>query len=407
MQTEIIYNTIETTWKPCLSSNIKIVELKNTFIINQLNYGYQISVNEETMFLLKLLDGTKALDEISIIINARYGTLVNEEILEEYLKKQFLQKGFLESNIKIKKRPTATFLKLKIVLVKRKFITKVQARFLDFLFGKYFFYFFGLLILTNSFLFFHFKNYTSYKISGNVLILFCLFISHFIHEWGHVFSAKKFNINPGDIGFGFYFILPVFYVDLSDAWNTRPYNRIKINLSGIYFDYIIASICYAIFFLTNHNFFLLLGILIFIKSLYNLNPLLQSDMYWVLSDFFNLPNLTQDALNNLSSIFHKGFPRKFKNYKSILLILYALSILFFWLFLISHFIISSNSILLSMPKYVSEIYSMFRLNSFDLKKIINDFIAFFILLFTIYILYIYLRHFYVFFHNSIRRRKFN
>jgi putative peptide zinc metalloprotease protein len=408
MQTEIKYNKIHSTWKPCLSNNIKIVELKDAFIINQLEFGYQISVNEETMFLLKLLDGIKALDEICKIINSKYGTLVNEEILEEYLEKQFLQKGFLESNIniKIKKRPSATYLKLKIILVNKNLVSKVQAHFLDFLFDKYFFYFFGILTLTNFYLFFHFRNYSSYKISGNVFLLICLFVSHFIHEWGHVFSAKKFNISPGDIGFGFYFILPAFYVDLSDAWNTNPNNRIKINLSGIYFDYMTASICYTIFFITNHNFFLLLGVLIFIKSWYNLNPLLQSDMYWVLSDFFNLPNLTSNALNKLSSLFYKGNLSGFKNYKSILLIFYALSILFFWFFLIFHFIISSNSILLSMPKYVSEIYNMFRLNSFDLKKIVSDLIAFFILLFTVYILYVYIKQLYIFFHNAIGRKKF-
>jgi putative peptide zinc metalloprotease protein len=74
-----------------------------------------------------------------------------------------------------------------------------------------------------------------------LLCLLVLYGCSILHEFGHAAAGKRFGATPGDIGFGFYFIAPVFFSDLSDVWKLPPKERIIVNLGGIYFELIVAS----------------------------------------------------------------------------------------------------------------------------------------------------------------------
>jgi putative peptide zinc metalloprotease protein len=233
-------------------------------------------------------------------------------------------------------------------------------------------------------------------------IIFGLFLSHFIHEWGHVLSAKSFNIKPKEIGFGIYYVIPVFYTDLSDAWNISSRNRIIINLSGIYFEYLIALFCYMLFLLSNNNFFIILATLIFIKTWYNLNPIIQSDMYWVLSDIMKRPNLNDDALdsiNNPVKLFKYLFNFK-KNILEIILFVYGISILCFWLYIIYKFFYVGKSLISRIPENYIQISNMIRNNQFELDSLFSILYNFIFIFFIIFILFVSLKRLFLFIFQS-------
>ena len=116
------------------------------------------------------------------------------------------------------------------------------------------------------------------------LFIFILgFVSVTFHELGHATATSYFGAKHGGIGGGFYLFSPVYFADVSDIWKLKPSQRIVVNLAGIYFELIISSLYILIGFIWGKEILLITGVLIFTKSLLNLNPFLRSDGYWILS----------------------------------------------------------------------------------------------------------------------------
>ena len=81
--------------------------------------------------------------------------------------------------------------------------------------------------------------------------------------------------------------------------------------------------------LLKNEFIILVGSLIFIKTLYNLIPFLRSDGYWILTDLLQIPNLYKDSKTAANSVLIGVFksPRNLFNninLKKAFLILYGL-----------------------------------------------------------------------------------
>lgn len=128
---------------------------------------------------------------------------------------------------------------------------------------------------------------------GKAIILYgCLLVIILLHELGHASAAYWFGIEPQEIGFGFYFIFPVFYTNVTAIWALPVRERIVVNLAGIYFQ-LIANLPLLVLFYTgicNPVCFVLITANT-IGLLSALNPFLRFDGYWLFSDIFNIPNL--------------------------------------------------------------------------------------------------------------------
>jgi putative peptide zinc metalloprotease protein len=200
-----------------------------------------------------------------------------------------------------------------------------------------------------------FSNYnfikTNYR-NINILNIFSLFflskISGIWHELGHATACRKFNIEHGDIGFGFYLLMPVFFADVSNIWKLEPKKRIVVNLGGVYFDLMFATILLIIFLFSKNINLLLFPSLILIGILYNLNPFVRYDGYWILSDLLFIPSLQKKSYALLKTFFSNLLKFKIKKQttKNCLLILYACISLNYILFiLIAIFIFNTKSVL--------------------------------------------------------------
>ena len=136
------------------------------------------------------------------------------------------------------------------------------------------------------------------------------------HELGHAAAAKGFGVDPQEIGFGFYLIFPVFYADVTAVWQLDKYERIIVNIGGVYFQALInVFIIFFLCFFSEYSLSLKIIALFLYKIniaviLYSLMPFFRNDGYWIYSDLFELPNLNQRAYaypKNLFKSFQKSY----------------------------------------------------------------------------------------------------
>jgi putative peptide zinc metalloprotease protein len=182
---------------------------------------------------------------------------------------------------------------------------------------------------------------------------------HIFHELGHAAAGKRFGIKSKGIGFGFYWLLPVFFSDMSNAWSLERNHRIIINLGGIYFDMLITALWYMLFLYTSNPFFLIYPTIILLGVITNLNFFIKYDGYWVLSDALRIPNLHKRAFQKLQEamkiIFKRIKPVKF-SVKDGFLAVYSFTSSIYLFVILGMAVIYSPQTFLSYPLNVYRLF---------------------------------------------------
>jgi multidrug resistance efflux pump len=134
-----------------------------------------------------------------------------------------------------------------------------------------------------------------------------LFLVGMLHECAHGLTCKHHGGEVREIGLLFMFFMPCFYCNVSDAWLFREKRkRLWVMLAGGYCDLVIWALAVFLWRVTEpgtlvHRVsFLVLG-LSGVDSLFNFNPLIKLDGYYLLSDWKEIPNLRQRALERFST----------------------------------------------------------------------------------------------------------
>ncbi len=120
-----------------------------------------------------------------------------------------------------------------------------------------------------------------------------------VHEFGHAYMVKKWGGEVHEMGIMLLVFMPIPYVDASASLAFRnKYQRMLVGAAGILVEVFIAAL--ALFVWLNvepgavraaaFNIMLIAGIS---TVLFNGNPLLRFDAYYVLADFLEIPNLGQ------------------------------------------------------------------------------------------------------------------
>ncbi len=128
-----------------------------------------------------------------------------------------------------------------------------------------------------------------------------------IHEFGHGLSCKHFGGECHEIGVMFLVLTPCLYCNVSDSWMLpSKWKRAAIGAAGMYVEVVLASIATFLWWFSDPDTTLsniCLNIM-FISSvstiLFNGNPLLRYDGYYVLADLMEIPNMRQKATTILS-----------------------------------------------------------------------------------------------------------
>ena len=143
----------------------------------------------------------------------------------------------------------------------------------------------------------------SIEIWQNPLNAFWLYLAFalikFIHELGHGFMCRRFGGEVHELGIMFLVLFPAPYVDASSAWSFRSrWHRALVGAGGMIFELFVAAICAFAWLAVKDSgsyWSLFLYNVMLIASvttvLFNANPLLRYDGYYILSDLLEIPNL--------------------------------------------------------------------------------------------------------------------
>jgi putative peptide zinc metalloprotease protein len=136
-------------------------------------------------------------------------------------------------------------------------------------------------------------------ITSSTAIMFVLIKC--IHELGHGVACRRLGVPVGDVGIFFFCGMPCPYCDVSQVWRMDSrLRRAVVMMAGVYTELIVASLATLIWWLCPsgplHCIAMNTMILCSVSAIiFNINPLMKLDGYYVLSDALGTPNLRRQA----------------------------------------------------------------------------------------------------------------
>lgn len=140
-----------------------------------------------------------------------------------------------------------------------------------------------------------------------ILLLILVFVANlFLHEISHALAVKHYgrHVSGGGIGWGY------LYVNTGEIWLENRGRRIIVNLAGPFTNAILGSVCaVALFFIPSDSawepLLFQMAALAFILVYLNFNPFIETDGYFALMDWVEMPSLRRKAMVWLRNNFIK------------------------------------------------------------------------------------------------------
>ncbi len=133
-----------------------------------------------------------------------------------------------------------------------------------------------------------------------------------IHETGHGLLCKRFGGNVPEFGAMMLVLLPAPYVDASSSWAFESkWRRMAVGAGGMIFELAVASAAAFVWLATPEGNLLhqIAYNAMFTASIstviFNANPLMRFDGYYILSDWLEVPNLMQRSTQMLKFLAQK------------------------------------------------------------------------------------------------------
>jgi putative peptide zinc metalloprotease protein len=141
---------------------------------------------------------------------------------------------------------------------------------------------------------------------GNLLLLYLgLVFIKAIHEFGHAFFCRRFGGEVHVMGVMLMIFTPMPYVDATSSWSFRSrWQRTLVGAAGMISELFFAALAMFVWANTAPGTVHSLAYnMMFVASvstlIFNINPLLRFDGYYILSDLLEIPNLNQRAVQQL------------------------------------------------------------------------------------------------------------
>jgi putative peptide zinc metalloprotease protein len=118
-----------------------------------------------------------------------------------------------------------------------------------------------------------------------------------IHELGHGLTCKHFGGEVHEVGVMLLVFTPYFFVNVSDSWVLPDRNkRILISAAGIYVELVLASLATFLWAIVQPGALqqILWNVMVIASIstlIFNANPLMRFDGYYIMTDWIEVPNL--------------------------------------------------------------------------------------------------------------------
>jgi len=135
-----------------------------------------------------------------------------------------------------------------------------------------------------------------------------------IHETGHGVICKRFGGQVPEFGLMLLVLLPAPYVDASSTWAfASKWRRMAVGAGGMIFELAVAAAATLVWVntlnagstLTHQLAFNIMFTASVSTVLFNANPLMRFDGYYILSDLLEIPNLMQRSMKMLQHLAQK------------------------------------------------------------------------------------------------------
>ncbi|QDS87087.1 Peptidase family M50 [Rosistilla ulvae] len=133
------------------------------------------------------------------------------------------------------------------------------------------------------------------------VVILVIAITKIVHELAHAVTCRRFGGSCTEIGVMFLVMIPCLYCDVSNAWlQPRRSRRIAISAAGILAELWIAATAAVLWSITIdgplHWICLSIVVVCSVSTLlFNGNPLMRYDGYYILSDLLQIPNLAAES----------------------------------------------------------------------------------------------------------------
>ena len=138
--------------------------------------------------------------------------------------------------------------------------------------------------------------------SNIFLIYVAAVITKCWHELGHGLVCRHFGGEVRTLGVMLLIFTPLPYVDVSSSWAfPRRYQRMLVGGAGMLFEFFLAALATFLWASTstgpiNALAYNIMALSSITTLLFNINPLLRFDGYYIFSDWAEIPNLAQRSL---------------------------------------------------------------------------------------------------------------
>lgn len=173
---------------------------------------------------------------------------------------------------------------------------------------------------------------------SNLLWTLLLFpLVKILHEAGHALACKRWGGQVRDFGVALLVLIPIPYVDCSDStFFPRRRQRIIVAGAGMMVEFIVATLALVIWVVATDGFVRQMAFNIVLMStittiVFNANPLLRYDAYYILCDLTGLDNLAtraQAIINTMARRLFLGDTRPWpepSRWRSLLLAFYGVA----------------------------------------------------------------------------------
>ena len=122
-------------------------------------------------------------------------------------------------------------------------------------------------------------------------------IAKIIHEFGHGLSCHHYGSECHEMGVMLLVFSPCLYCDVTDSWMLKnKWQRIIIGAAGMYIEVVLSAIAIYVWWFSKPGMVHYLALNTFFVTtittvIFNANPLMRFDGYYMMSDFLEIPNL--------------------------------------------------------------------------------------------------------------------
>ncbi len=330
-------------------------------------------IKEFEHFITKNLDGKTPPPEIAERFQRHFKIRLPLDTLNRFIHR-LETLGFLEGEIserelgKLQYRKRTLWGKLLFIKLKGfdpdKMLTQIL-RYARFLFTPYFFAFSLLIIFLATVITISNWGDLGYSVRGlfRVATIFKIWIAIFLvivlHEFAHGLTCKNFGGEVHEMGFLLLYFQPCFFCNVSDAYLFKEKSKkLWVTFAGAYGQIVVWAVATLLWRITAldtglNSFLFVVVITSGITVLFNFNPLIRLDGYYLLSDYLEIPNLRKKAFDFLSSHLKRKFLKLARlkvepspRHKKIFIWYGALSVLYS-IFLLSFIFIKVENLLVS------------------------------------------------------------